>query len=180
MLRISLPEIKNFYNVTTDKFEDYPFGELFLEHSLQSISKWESKYKRSFFVGEKSPIESLYYIRCMTIGEPPPHAYERLTQENITRINQYVQDLHTATKIKKDDAAARRSTRYLTNELIYYWMTELGIPFTCDTWNFNHLYALIRVCGEESKPKKKMPTSEIHRRNSALNAARRQKHGSKG
>lgn len=157
-----------------------------LEHSLISISKWESKYKKSFFSNQDklSSDEFIDYIRCMTINAVPDEAYSRLSKQNFTEITDYMNDPMTATTARIDHGPGRSKT-FTTSELVYYWMTALNIPFECDKWHINRLMMLITVCSEKNKPAKKRKMSKsgynkmlANRR--ALNAQRRAENNSTG
>lgn len=152
-----------------------------LEHSLVSISKWESKWKKPFLSREaRTREETIDYIRCMTITQNVnPILYELLTVEQIKQVNNYIDDPMSATTISKQEGKGG-SNRVITSEEIYYAMVAYQIPFECQRWHFNRLMMLIRVCDERNKPKKKMRKGEIAKRNRSLNAARRAKLGTKG
>lgn len=152
-----------------------------LEHSLVSISKWESKWRKPFLTNtEKTYEETIDYIRCMTITQNvDPHVYLALTQENFVQINNYIGSPMTATWFK-EDKKPKSNSKVITNELIYYWMITLQIPLECQKWHLNRLLTLIRVCNEENQPSKKMSKRDIMSRNAALNAARKKKLNSKG
>ena len=152
-----------------------------LEHSLVSISKWESKWKTHYINNDKiTPEMSLDYVRCMTITQNvDPEVYNRLTEENMKEIINYINDPMTATTFKKTGQGSGRNI--ITNEIIYYWMATQGIPFDpCQKWHLNHLLTLIRVCDEKSAPKKKMGRREAAAQRRSLNAARRARSGSRG
>ena len=70
-----------------------------LEHSLVSLSKWESKWCKPFLSRkEKTTEETIDYIRCMTLTQNvPPEAYSFLTNENVEAINRYIEAPMTAT-----------------------------------------------------------------------------------
>ena len=152
-----------------------------LEHSLVSISKWESKWKKPFLSREaRTREETIDYIRCMTITQNVnPILYELLTVEQIKQVNNYIDDPMSATTISKQEGKGG-SNRVITSEEIYYAMVAYQIPFECQKWHFNRLMMLIRVCDERNKPKKKMRKGEIAKRNHSLNAARRARLGTKG
>ena len=152
-----------------------------LEHSLLSISKWESKWKKPFISKEqKTQEEALDYIRCMTITpNVDPHLYRYIPADIFKQIEAYIDDPMTATWINSNEKK-RPNNQIITSELIYYWMVSYRIPMECEKWHLNRLLMLIQVCDEKNKPEKKMSRREILSRNSALNAARRAKLHSKG
>lgn len=159
---------------------------LTLEHSLLSLSKWESKYHKPFLdkTGvEKTPEEMLYYIQCMSVNNVDPNAFYCLTSEQIKEIGDYIADPMTATTITHNapsGAPPRRNAENVTSELIYYWMVVHQIPFECQKWHLNRLLTLIEVCNIKNAPSKKMSKRDIMRQNNALNAARRAKYHSHG
>lgn len=153
-----------------------------LEHSLVSLSKWESKWHKAFLSKrEKTSEEVLDYIRCMTITRNvDPTVYDRLTSENILQINNYIEDSMTATYFAEDKTKPKASREVVTSELIYYWMIAQGIPIECEKWHLSRLLTLIRVCNVKNEPPKKMSRKSILSQNSALNAARRKRYNTKG
>ena len=158
---------------------------LTLEHSLVSISKWESKWKKPFMsVNARMNQEELKdYVRCMTLTQNvDPLVYTALTQQNYTEILKYMEDPMTATTVndKNIPKAGPRGGKVVTSELVYYWMTALNIPFECQKWHFNRLMTLIRVASAEQQPPKKMSKRDIMSQNKSLNAARRAKLHSHG
>lgn len=152
-----------------------------LEHSLVSISKWESKWHIPFIDNKDISNEQMIdYFKCMTLTQNvDPNVYYCLTKENIKEITDYITDPMTATWFseKKNKSSSRQK---VTSELIYYWMISLQIPFECEKWHLNRLITLIKVCNESNAPKKKMSKREIMERNRALNAARRQTNNTRG
>lgn len=172
---------KELFNSATGEFIETQDTVLTLEHSLLSLAKWEAKWHKPFFSREeKTREESLDYIRCMTInGVHDPNVYLALTKENTDEILAYMQDPMTATTIKKENRKASREV--ITNELIYYWMTALNIPFDpCQKWHLSRLLTLIEVCSVKNAPAKKMSKSSILRQQHALNAQRRAKYHTSG
>lgn len=153
---------------------------LCLEHSLISLSKWESKWCKPFLSSEKTDEEFLDYIKCMTLSSNVPQdVYDRLTLENYKAIGDYVNAPMTATTFY-DDKSSKPNREIITSELIYYWMVTLNIPFECEKWHIKRLLTLIRVCEVKNNPPKKLSRREIMSRNAALNAARKQKFNTKG
>lgn len=160
---------------------------LLLEHSLISLSKWESRNHKAFLNSSKSNgaktfEETMDYIRCMTINNVDPSVYSCLTNRDIYKINQYIDDPMTATYIS--DAAfpkAAPNRDIVTSELIYYWMIALNIPFECEKWHLNRLFSLIKVCNlKNASNSRKLSRSDIAARNRKLNAERRAKLHSRG
>lgn len=152
-----------------------------LEHSLVSISKWESKWEKPFLSKEDKTVEqTIDYIKMMTLTQNvDSKIYNYLSNENIFKINKYIEAPMTATTFSKDNNQGR-SNEIITSELIYYWMIALNIPFECQKWHLNRLLTLIRVCNIKNQPPKQMGKQELMRRNTAINEARRKKLNSKG
>lgn len=153
-----------------------------LEHSLVSLSKWESKWHKPFNTRDrKTPEETIDYVRCMTLTpDVDPSVYSGLTNENIDAINKYIEDPMTATRFSKDINNGKSSSEQITAELIYYWMISFQIPFECQYWHLNRLLTLIKVCNIKNQPPKKMGKRELMSRNAALNAARRKQYNTRG
>ena len=157
-----------------------------LEHSLISISKWESKWKKSFLYNQDklTDEEFIDYVKCMTINTVPDDTYANLTKSNMEEIIKYMNDPMTATTVKNSNNQKHKK-QIITSELIYYWMTTCNIPFSCDKWHISRLMMLITVCSEKNKPAKKNKMSKesynkmIANRN-ALNAQRRAANNSTG
>lgn len=179
MLTITIPAMELF-NDLTQEFIETKAQTIQLEHSLVSISKWESKWNKPFLAkNDKTITETLDYIRCMTITQNVnPDVYKRLSRSNIEDINKYIDAPMTATTFSDNNAG--KSREIVTSELIYYWMIALNIPMECQRWHLNRLLTLIRVCNVKNTPPKKMSRREIMNRNAALNAARRKQLNSKG
>lgn len=147
--------------------------ELRLEHSLVSLSKWESIYRRSFVAYRPQNYEERAdYVRCMTLNQNvDPLVYRCLSDKNIWEVNEYIDSPMTATTFSEDNPKPGGGP-IITSEQIYGWMIEMGIPFECSKWHLNRLMTLIRVCAANKQPPKKMSQSEIMRSNAELNAKR--------
>lgn len=181
MLTIRIPILAEGWNEEKEEFIDSVEQVLELEHSLLSLSKWESKWGKSFIeTQDKTQEETLDYIRCMTLTpNVHPDIYHLLTKENVDAINAYINAPMTATTFRKA-TGGRRNNEIVTSEIIYQWMTALNIPFDCENWHLNRLVTLIRVSSIKNQPPKKMSRNEIMRRNDALNEARKQQYNTKG
>lgn len=172
MFKIIIPDSEH-YDEATSSFVTLPGGELELEHSLVSISKWESMWEKPFLGSdEKTDEETFSYVKHMTLNEVEDESiYFRLTSKNLTDINAYINKKMTATWFRERPAG--KSREIVTSELIYYWMISLNIPLECETWHLNRLFTLIKVCNEKNAPSKKMSRNEIAARNRALNEQRK-------
>lgn len=180
MLQIVMPE-RELFNEETGEFITYKKQPLQLEHSLVSLSKWESKWKKPFLTMEpRTREEMIDYIRCMTINQGvDPNVYNAIDLDTFKQIEAYIADSHTATTIV--DRSGRSGGRQtVTSELIYYWMIDCGIPFECQKWHLNRLLTLIRICHIKQGPEKAMSKAGIFAENRALNNARRKAIGTRG
>lgn len=180
MLTITNPA-RELWDEGREEFTSTKEQTLSLEHSLISISKWEAKWHKPFLSREaKNYEETVDYIRCMTLTQKvDPQVYYALTEENLRRINQYIEDPMTATWFSEEKKGGR-SREIVTSELIYYWMVALQIPWECEKWHLARLLTLIRICEIKNQPPKKRSKRDILSRNAALNAARRKRLNSKG
>ena len=179
MLKIFVPS-GELYDERSERFITVNGRELQLEHSLVSLSKWESKWKKPFLSNApKSREETIDYIRCMTTSQNvDPNVYLGLTDMNIDAVNRYIDDPMTATTFKNSQKKPNR--QIVTSEIIYYWMISLEIPMECQKWHLNRLLTLIRVCDEKNQPGKKKSRREVMAENRALNQMRRARTGSRG
>ena len=177
MLKITIPaQIDENWDWKKEEFiyiENEKEQTLCLEHSLVSLSKWESKWCKPFLSSEKTNEAFLDYIKCMTLNHNvSDDVYDRLTIENIEEIQKYVKAPMTATTFSKE-GRNHPSREIVTSELIYYWMISMNIPVEFEKWHINRLITLIRVCSIKNTPPKKHSKREIMNRNAALNAARK-------
>lgn len=181
MLTITVPAMEIFVE-ETNEFCRTSEQTLTLEHSLISLSKWESKWHKPFLSrGERTEEETLDYIRCMTITKNVnPIVYNALTLEQIRQIRAYIDDSMTATKFWDSGNGGKAGRETITSEIIYYWMVTLQIPFECEKWHLNRLLILIEVCNRKNSPAKKINKREISQMYSSINAQRRKKFGTRG
>lgn len=173
MLSITIPDTELF-NDAEQQFYVIKGGTIQLEHSLVSVSKWESKWKKSFFLkNNKSNEEVLDYVRCMTITQNVnPYLYKCLTKENMLNIKEYIDDPMTATTISNIKKTTGNNG-VITSEILYYYMIALGIPFECQKWHLNRLIMLIRVCSIKNSKPQKMNKSDYLAHRRALNEQRK-------
>jgi hypothetical protein len=179
VLEIIIPMEESYDEDTQELVVTKGFAVQF-EHSLASLSKWESFFEKPFISTEEKTVEEiLWYIRAMVITpEVPEDIFARLTEENLLAINNYIHAKMTATWFS--DRNDEPSQEIVTSEVIYYWMVTLGIPFECETWHLNRLFTLVRVCNQKNAPKEKLSPAEIAKRNRELNEQRKAQWGTTG
>lgn len=174
MLEITVPQ-KEFWDPIKEEFLTIDKGTLQLEHSLISISKWESKWHKPFYGKDPKSVEEVIdYIKCMTIGKVSnPDIYITIanTDSIVDQIQKYIDDPMTATWFS-ESKDSKGQTETITSELVYYWMISFNIPFECEKWHFNRLLTLVRVCAEKNKPAKKQKSKDTAKTYAEINAQR--------
>ena len=177
MLRITIPALK-LYDEEKNEFFDLKEQTLQLEHSLVSLSKWESKWCKPFLTRDpKTDEETIDYVRCMTLTQNvDPSVYLRLNDSHIEQVQKYIDAPMTATRFFNTEDKGKQNGEQITSELVYYWMFSFGIPMECQKWHFNRLLTLIRVFSTKSQKPKPMTLEQ----RAALNAARKKQFNTKG
>ena len=174
---------EEIFNDETQEFSSIGDFDLHLEHSLLSLSKWESKFEKPFLGKDpRTGEETLWYVEAMILDDfYPTDLWHRLTQKNLDDINAYIESKQSATTFGEMPSMRGRGTpEVITAELIYYWMVAFNIPFETERWHLNRLFSLIRICNMKNAKPKKMSRSEIAQRNRELNAQRRAQLGTTG
>ena len=180
MLRIIIDGLEH-YNEETETFETFDDVVLELEHSLLSLSKWESEYQKPFLSpGDKTREEIFGYLKAMVLepGTDPDVLY-RCSQENINKIQNYIDSSQSATTFGLMPER-RGPGEVITSELIYYWLVTFNIPFEVERWHLNRLFSLIRICNIKNSKPKKMSRNELAQRNKELNDKRKAEMGTTG
>jgi hypothetical protein len=172
MLTIHVPLTED-YDEDKDLFIVTSAFKLELEHSLVSLSKWESKFGKPFLSeADKTAEETIWYIKAMTLTpDVPDEIYMKLSPGNVKEINDYISSKQTATWFK-ETPNQKKGREVVTGELIYYWMLSLNIDMECQHWHLNKLITLIRVTNEKNQPPKKMSQAEMIRERDRLNEER--------
>ena len=183
MLKITIPACPEQFDEVNNVFIPATKEQtLSLEHSLVSLSKWESKWHKPYLGKEpKTMDEFIDYIRCMTLTQNvDPNVYTALltTPHLLKKVSAYIDESMTATTFPKNNKPPSREI--ITSEVIYYWMISYNIPFECQKWHLSRLLTLINVCNVKNAPQKKMSRREVIQRNKALNAARRKRLNTRG
>lgn len=170
------------FNEATNEFVSNEV-QLELEHSLASLSKWESFWEKPFLTDDQKTVEeTVAYIKDMVLTEDVPDwVFDRLTDDHLRQVNDYLSKKMTATWFN-ERANKERNTQVITSELLYSWMVAHRIPFECQHWHLNRLLTLIKVCNENNTPEdqKKMNPSDMLAERRRLNAERRKQFGTKG
>ena len=180
MLKITVPATEK-WDENKLEFVYTKEQNLQLEHSLVSLSKWESKWCKPFYSKDNKTIEeTIDYVRCMTITQNvKPEIYENLTNGNINDVLKYINAPMTATWFSGEQNG-KQNREIITSELIYYWMITLNIPFECQKWHLNRLITLIKVCDIKNTPSKNLSMNENMSYRAALNKARKKQLNTRG
>lgn len=181
MLKIVVPLVEG-YDEATQEIISINDVTLELEHSLVSLSKWESEFEKPFLEqSDKTSEEILGYVKAMTLTpDVPEDVWSKLTDENVQTIHRYIDARMTATTVYEIQEAPQTKKEIITAEVIYYWLVVFNIPFECQHWHLNRLFTLIRVCSVKAEKPKKMTRAEMAARNREINARRRKQFGTKG
>jgi hypothetical protein len=176
--------IEEGFDDETQRFIDAESVTLELEHSLLSLSKWESKHEISFLSGKDMTDEQVRdYVHMMnSSGEIPPVVFSHMNAGHFEKINEYINAKMSATTFR--ETGQQRNIEVVTAELIYYWMIALDIPFECERWHLNRLTTLIKICNIKNAPKDKQQsagiTKDVISDRRALNEQRRREMGTSG
>lgn len=179
-LTITIPA-QELFDPKTDRFLTIKETKLQMEHSLLSISKWESKWHKPYLSrNDKTNEESLDYLRCMCLNKDvDPMVFYALDKKTMQKIVDYIADPMTATTIRQQNQKSSREI--VTSELIYFWMSSFSIPFEpCEKWHLNRLMMLIQIASIKNQPPKKMNKREAANQRAMLNAQRRAKYNTRG
>jgi len=180
MLKLIIPQEESF-DEATNRFVVTKATILEFEHSLASLSKWESTFERPFLSNDKkSSEEVIAYVEMMLLTpDVSVETLESLTQVHYDKINQYISSKQTATTINEVRKGGRGG-EVITAEIIYYWMVSMGIPFECQYWHLNRLLMLIKVINRKNEPSRKLGRNEAARKQRELNEQRRAQFNTRG
>lgn len=153
-----------------------------LEHSLASLSKWETIWEVPLLsTNDKTEEMNFSYLECMCLTpNVAPEVFRKLTADQQAEIATMLDRKHSATWFGNEQPQAK-SGEAITAELIYYWMSSFHIDWEAQYWNLNKLLTLVKVFSvkQDNTPKRtsaRNRQSEIAR----LNAQRRAELGTSG
>lgn len=148
----------DLWNEETCEFVSGKEHKFRLEHSLISISNWETEFERSFMnEPPKTPEEWITYVKAMVIKpELTDDIAKHITMTDLQAVERYINRRNSASRPHRDDKHKKGSSKsYVTSEQIYSWMVAYRIPFEAAKWPFQRLWNLIQFCeGQQKKPKK--------------------------
>lgn len=185
MLKITVPS-KEWFDEETWEFIESPKTTLILEHSLISLSKWESIWEKPFLnskasLGRKELVD---YVRCMTIQPKniDPLVYRAIYEDEslLEAVSNYINKSMTATWFSDKENKAYGPNKPVTSEEIYYYMCKLNIPVEFEKWHLNRLMTLIQVFNAKDAPPKKRNREEFLSSRRALNEKRKKALHSRG
>ena len=180
MLTITVPG-EEFFDEESGEFLTKGDIKLDFEHSLLSLSKWELQYERPFLKEDEKTSEELFdYIKGMCLTpEVPSEVFERMTEQNFKDINAYIGKKATGTTFNDSKTPTNRSET-ISSELIYYWLVQMQIPFSVETWHLNRVITLIRIANVKAEKPKKLSKGELAAQRRKLNEERRRQYGTTG
>ena len=166
-------EAKRGWDYKKEEFVNVTEHDVVLEHCLLAITRWESKWKKSFFESKLNTDEWYDYIRCMALDtEEDEYFASSLKQSQLLQIFNYIQEPQTAAWFNEQSTPPKDST-ITTTDLVYYYMAQVPLPFElCERWHLSRLLAILRIASIKSQPDKKMSQQQILAQNADLNSQR--------
>jgi len=154
------------------------------EHSLVSLSKWESIHEKPFFSWKKDDTktqeEMISYFEEMLISPAGrKDLVSLLAPEQQVALVEYINSERTATTVREVQQKPGPKEN-VTSELIYYWMISFEIDWEAQHWHLNRLMTLIRICSVKNSKPQKQPASSTAAKYRELNEARKKKLGTSG
>ena len=162
-LKIFIPE-KELWDDSRGEFISTKEHRLTLEHSLVSLTKWESKWCKPFLSPEeKTQEEIMDYVRCMIMDEDvEDEIVYAFTPAEMKKVEAYIAKDQTGTTIPETkDSNEPRSNELMTSELIYYYLGQIQcLSPTIENWHLSRTLMLIRVASFKQKPEKELNKKE--------------------
>lgn len=164
------------------KVQDGPFEVVLqFEHSLLSLSKWESKNKTPFLSNpNKSSVDMIDYFEEMLLNtDVPSEIVYRLSPDQLDELTEYINESRTAASVPTE-GKTRPSQDVVTSDLIYCWMTMLKINWEAQHWHLSRLMMQIELVSFKNQPEKKQKPSEVMSQWASANAKVKAEYGTKG
>ena len=137
---------------------------LTLEHSLVSLTKYESNWHTPFLSPEEKTQEQVMdYIRCMVMGDDYDDNFiYALTPQDLKKIETYIATDQTASTIPEEkNNTEPKSNELMTSELIYYYLGQIQcVTPTIENWHLSRTLTLIRIASWKQKPEKELNKKE--------------------
>lgn len=180
MLKV-IVEGQELFDAETSTFSETETIELELEHSLLSLSKWESKHEKPFLSSKDlTRDETFDYVMCMILTPGiTKDMIEHATVQIVSEVNAYINSPQSATKFG-ELPKKRIQGEVITSELIYYWLSAFSLNWEAQHWHLNRLFSLIRIANNKNSPPEKISNAERARRMHDLNERRKAELGTRG
>lgn len=150
------------------------------EHSLLSISKWESRTKKPFLTLEpKTAVDSIDYFKDMVVGDSDLDLVLKLMPEQLEQLSEYINESQTASSVPNEQKTVGQQET-VTSELIYYWMTALQIDWRAEAWPLSRLMMLIEITNYKNQPEKERSRADMLARWRQENTKRKEKYNTNG
>lgn len=137
---------------------------LTLEHSLVSLTKYESNWHTPFLSPEEKTQEQVMdYIRCMVMEDDYDDNFiYALTPQDLKKIETYIATDQTASTIPEEkNSTEPKSNELMTSELIYYYLGQIQcLTPTIENWHLSRTLTLIRIASWKQKPEKELNKKE--------------------
>lgn len=180
MLRIIIPG-DELWDYDAEIFRYTEETVLEFEHSLVALSKWEARFHKLFLTKDKKSEEEMAgYVEAMLLTDIDPSVLNRLSEEQVKKLDAYINDPMTATTFSNLPQQNSRSSERISSELIYFWMSQYQIDKECENWHLNRLFTLIRVHHAKQQKPQKMSKNKRVQTMAELNAQRKAALGTTG
>lgn len=152
------------------------------EHSLVSLSTWESRFHKLFLTPEKKTDEEMLgYVEAMLLTpDVGIDILNRMTEEQVKAIDDYINDPMTGSTINELHKSGPKTSERISSELIYFWMSQYQIDIDCQHWHLNRLFTLIKIHHAKTQKPQKMSKQKQVQTMAEINAARKAKLGTSG
>ena len=148
------------------------------EHSLRSVSKWESKNKKPFLSKQRTALEMIDYYKEMILTEgADPNLVYAMSPEQLEELAHYINTPQTASSVPRESGIQQET---LTSELMYYWLSELNLDWQAQDWHLSRLTMLVQIANFKKQPPKKRPRGSFMESWNAQNEALKKRFNSNG